>query len=158
MSVTNKQLKANQANSKKGGVKTNKGKEIVKHNAVKHGLLSRELMISKSEREEFDDFKNGIISQLKPVADLEYFLADRIITCAWRLKIALKIERNIILWERDNSNVLAIDGQAQAKREKIINIANNRNLEKVNRYETAIEKRFYRAMGEYRLLKNGFVS
>ena len=38
--TSNKQIEANRKNSKKGGIKTERGKEISKHNALKHGLNS----------------------------------------------------------------------------------------------------------------------
>ncbi len=37
--ISQKQLEANKANAQKGGVKTEEGKQIVKYNALKHGLL-----------------------------------------------------------------------------------------------------------------------
>lgn len=37
MTVSEKQLKANQKNAQKAGVKTDEGKAIVKYNALKHG-------------------------------------------------------------------------------------------------------------------------
>ena len=39
--TSTKKIKANPNNGKKGGVKTDAGKAIVKHNALKHGLLAQ---------------------------------------------------------------------------------------------------------------------
>ena len=44
MTVSEKQLKANKKNAQKAGVKTAKGKAIVKYNALKHGLLAKEVV------------------------------------------------------------------------------------------------------------------
>ena len=41
--LSEKQLKANRKNAQKGGVKTPEGKAIVKYNALKHGLLAKEI-------------------------------------------------------------------------------------------------------------------
>ena len=41
MTVSKKQLEANRKNAQKGGVKSEEGKNVVKYNALKHGLLSR---------------------------------------------------------------------------------------------------------------------
>ena len=43
--VSQKQLVANQKNAKLGGVKTEEGKAISKYNALKHGLLSKEVLL-----------------------------------------------------------------------------------------------------------------
>ncbi len=40
----------------------------------------------------------------------------------------------------------------------MVNFVDSNYLEKMNRYETSIENKFYRAINEYRKLKNGFVS
>ena len=39
--VSERQLQANRENAKKGGVKTEEGKSVIKYNAQKHGLLTR---------------------------------------------------------------------------------------------------------------------
>jgi hypothetical protein len=45
MATSEKQVQANRENAKKGGVRTDEGKAIVKYNALKHGLLAREVVI-----------------------------------------------------------------------------------------------------------------
>ncbi len=49
MTVSEKQLKANKKNAQKDGVKTPEGKAIVKYNALKHGLLAKEAVITVGE-------------------------------------------------------------------------------------------------------------
>ena len=46
MTVSEKQLEANRKNAQKGGVKTEEGKSIVRYNALKHGLLAKEVFIT----------------------------------------------------------------------------------------------------------------
>ena len=48
--ISQKQLEANRENAKLGGVKTEEGKAVSKYNALKHGLLSKEVLL-KSEDE-----------------------------------------------------------------------------------------------------------
>ncbi len=47
--VSKKQLKANRENAKKGGVKTEEGKAITKYNALKHGLLAKEIVVDAGD-------------------------------------------------------------------------------------------------------------
>ncbi len=104
MNISEKQLKANQENCKLGGVKTDEGKAIVRYNAVKHGLLSRELYIDENDKVDFEEFKNGIIDEFTPNSSLENFLVDRIVACAWRLRMVIKIEKNVILFEKNHED------------------------------------------------------
>jgi hypothetical protein len=74
MTVSQKQLEANKKNAQKGGVKTSKGKAIVKFNALKHGLLSKEVVITVGEgaenQEEFNTLLNDLNAQLSPEGTL----------------------------------------------------------------------------------------
>ena len=67
MTVSEKQLEANRANAQKGGVKTPEGKEIVKYNALKHGLLAKEVVITvgdgTEDPEEFNCLPSGEVGQ-----------------------------------------------------------------------------------------------
>ena len=49
MTVSSKQLEANRKNAQQGGVKTLEGKAIVKYNALKHGLLAKEVVITTGD-------------------------------------------------------------------------------------------------------------
>ncbi|MHC4085949.1 MAG: hypothetical protein ACYSWZ_12360 [Planctomycetota bacterium] len=55
MTVSQKQLEANKKNAQKGGVKTTEGKAIVKYNALKHGLLAKEVVVTVGEGAEDPD-------------------------------------------------------------------------------------------------------
>ncbi len=43
--TSEKQIEANKENGKLGGVKTDEGKAVSKYNAIKHGLLSKEVLL-----------------------------------------------------------------------------------------------------------------
>ena len=98
MSISEKQLKANRENAKKGGVKTQKGKAISRFNATKHAmLLSVKLVIPGEDIKEFLDFQGDIVKELQPSGVLEDLLVDRFIACAWRLRRILSIESMLFL-------------------------------------------------------------
>jgi len=46
MEVSQEQLEANRQNAKLGGVKTEEGKAVSRYNAIKHGLLSKEVLLA----------------------------------------------------------------------------------------------------------------
>jgi len=154
--ISDKQLKANQENAKKGGVKTIEGKELIKYNAVKHGLLCKEAVISGESQEEFDNFSQEMMEDLMPNNKMEECLAERIITNMWRLKRVMNIEKKINLsvkTDYEDFSILNENTEASIS----IKTADNDVLGKIMRYETAIERSFYRAIHEYKLVKNGFV-
>lgn len=43
--TSQKQIDANRENGKLGGVKTDEGKTVSRYNAIKHGLLSEEVLL-----------------------------------------------------------------------------------------------------------------
>ena len=78
--TSKKQITANKKNSKKAGVKTAKGKAISKFNALKHGLLAKEIIIDagdgKENRNEFDSLMDGLIDHFKPMGTIEEILVE----------------------------------------------------------------------------------
>ena len=92
MTVSAKQLQANKKNAQKGGVKTPEGKEIVKYNALKHGLLAKEVVITIGDGaenpEEFNALLGDLKTQLAPEGTLEEILVEKIAVAYWRLRRA----------------------------------------------------------------------
>ncbi|MFC1637364.1 hypothetical protein ACFL5Z_21295 [Planctomycetota bacterium] len=68
MTVSQKQLEANKKNAKKGGVKTEERKAIVKYNALRHGLLAKEVVITVGEGAENPEEFNALLEDLKSTA------------------------------------------------------------------------------------------
>ncbi|MHC4594551.1 MAG: hypothetical protein ACYS9C_13780 [Planctomycetota bacterium] len=105
MTVSKKQLEANKKNAQKGAVKTEEGKAIVKHNALKHGLLAKEAIITVGEGAENPKEFNALLSDLKshlnPDGTLEEILVEKITVSYWRLRRAYKYEVGLIREELD---------------------------------------------------------
>lgn len=142
--TSDKQIKANQENAKLGGVKTEEGKEISKYNALKHGLLSKEVLLDDENEEELSELLKRLRATLKPVGEIEQILVDRITANTWRLKRALKIEREMIINETEREMGDFADktvGEAFSK-----DFANYDTYGKFTRYETCIENGIYKAL------------
>lgn len=107
MTVSEKQLQANKENAQKGGVKTPEGKEIVKYNALKHGLLAKEVVITVGEGaenpEEFNALLADLGAQLQPQGTLEEMLVEKIAVAYWRLRRAYRYEVGLIRNKLDNA-------------------------------------------------------
>ena len=92
-----KQVAANQANAAKStGPKTPKGKSVSKMNALKHGILSREVLVRgvfrQESGQELTSLHQRFWDNLKPEGPLEEMLVDQIVTAHWRLRRALTAE------------------------------------------------------------------
>jgi hypothetical protein len=100
MTVSAKQLEANRKNAQKGGVKTPEGKAIVKYNALKHGLLTKEAVIKVGDGaenpKEFHALLADLKAQLLPEGTLEEVLVEKIAVSLWRLRRAYRCEAGLI--------------------------------------------------------------
>jgi hypothetical protein len=105
MTLSQKQLAANRANAKKGGVRTAEGKEIAKYNALRHGLLAKEAVVTVGEGAEdpaeFEALAQDLKSQLQPQGALEAMLVEKITVAYWRLRRAYRYEAGLIRRELD---------------------------------------------------------
>jgi hypothetical protein len=69
----------------KKGPATPEAKDRVKYNALRHGFTGQVLIMTPEEREKFDAFVKGMMSDLAPVGTHETFLANSMAEEAWRL-------------------------------------------------------------------------
>jgi len=69
----------------KKGPSTPEAKERVKYNALRHGFTGQVLIMTPEEREKFDAFVKGMMTDLAPVGTHETFLANSMAEEAWRL-------------------------------------------------------------------------
>lgn len=145
--ISPKQLEANQTNAKKGGVKTEEGKAVSKYNALKHGLLSREVLLKDESEADLIALGKKLRTQLTPATELELVLVDRIIANVWRLRRIMQIEREVIAYGRDGAgNFMEVDsttGMAFTN-----DAANHDTYGKLIRYEASVERGIYKALHE----------
>ena len=69
----------------KKGPQSPEAKERVKYNALRHGFTGQVLIMTPEEREIFDAFTKGMMTDLAPAGTHETFLANSIAEEAWRL-------------------------------------------------------------------------
>lgn len=142
--VSQKQLEANRKNAKLGGVKTEEGKAVSKYNALKHGILSQEVLLEGEDEKSLVEIGKKLRTELKPETELELLLVDRIVANTWRLKRALKGEKEMI--EHDIDGVL--DGEKDFGAALSYDFANYDSYGKFTRYETSLERGIYKALHE----------
>lgn len=105
---SDEQIEANRKNAQMStGPITDDGKKIVSKNAVVHGILSREVVISTPElqehQEDFDRLKQSLTEDYQPFGVTEGILVERIAISYWRLRRVLRAEKGEIRKQSDNA-------------------------------------------------------
>src|SRR5215216_1757460 len=97
---------ANRQNALKStGPKTPDGKAAVRLNALRHGLLSEEILLPGEDEEALRELAEGLGAELQPVGELEKNLVDRIIFLTWRLRRLGRVETGIFAWELEQGSM-----------------------------------------------------
>ena len=174
--ISERKLAANRANAQRStGPKTPDGKRKSSRNAMKHALLSSQVVLENEDRQELDFLRRDLAAQLSPVGALEELLVDRIAEGFWRLCRAARVERALMedrYRERmegadQESKLVTLMGdsedddikqglerwEARRPRLALIDMVANETLEKILRYETTIERQTYRALHELQRLQ-----
>ncbi len=165
--TSDKQVRANQQNALKStGPKTPEGKAAVRHNALRHGLLSREVLLSGEIEALFKELGERLWSELEPVGELESLFVDKIIAAHWRLRRLSRVEVDLFdppSYQGIGLSLQSIDYNTSPG-STFIRDANGANaFSKLSRYETTLERSLYKALHELQRLQaarnaNGSVS
>ncbi len=173
--ATEAQIRANQRNAQKStGPRTIEGKAAVSQNAIQHGLLTRQNVISSESQADFDLYRERMLSELDPASPMEFMLAERIVTLSWRLKRTGRIQNQAIdALNADNTSsplaklaqslLFKNHDQSQAGpstsaahltlgRMAIKDFANARVLDRLLMYERRIEHSLYKTILELQRL------
>jgi hypothetical protein len=135
-----RQLEANRRNAEKStGPRTPRGKAVVAGNAIRHGLVAREILLRGESEGELAAFAARLRAQLAPADELERLLVDRIAAAAWRLRRLARVEAALFDEEERPANAFSHFG-----REK---------MAVLSRYETTLERSLYRALHELQRLQ-----
>lgn len=167
--MTKAALEANRANAARStGPRTAEGKAAVAQNNLRHGLTAWADLVPGEDQEAFDRLKDGLLGQLAPAGELEAALVGRVASCLWRLWRAQRIEAGVLAYERrDAKNFPATSSpfedpmtdQQQRADLPTWGLAFIRDchgagaLEKLTRYEGAIERSLFRALHQLERLQ-----
>ncbi len=136
-----------------------KDTSLTRLNALKHGILSKEVLIEGEDKKALEALGKSLRLELAPDGELENILVDRIVSSTWRLRRIIRTERNYIQAEYKDCKY---DDWNHKEREedKAWNILVSRELGNhkawlnLIRYETAIEKQIYKALHELMRLQS----
>jgi hypothetical protein len=147
-----KKAEANRRNALKStGPKTPEGKAAVRLNALRHGLLTQQILLPGEDEDALRELDERLRAELQPVGELENLLVDRIIAAYWRLWRLGRVEAGIFVRESYGS-VSVPDASTLGL--AYIRDGNGANaFSKLSRYETAIERGLYKALHELQRLQ-----
>jgi hypothetical protein len=92
-----------------GGPVTQKGKEVARWNATRHGIRSPAPVVPGVEKaEDWEEHRDGILDSLQPEGHLEEVLAERVALLSWRLNRVIRYEtESIALYQEKLEDDLA---------------------------------------------------
>ena len=172
------QVEANRANAQKStGPRTAEGKAVAAQNAVRHGLLAKEVVVKGEDPGEFEFYRQQMLAELAPAGQMEEMLAQRIVGLSWRLRRAERLQtaafdkvqapeepsapmpyelysKMLALLAESNWHPPAPAVTPSAGRRRAVQDFNQeRVLDRLLVYERRIESSLYRTMAELRKLR-----
>lgn len=147
MSTSVRKQEANRRNALKStGPKTPEGKARSSMNAVKHGLLTAEILVKGERMDEFVSFRKKLTAALRPIGELEMLLAERVVSCAWRLRRCVRVEAEI--FDRKVEEIYSILGTGGVGLAFIRDGNGSGSFATLIRYESGIERSLFKALHE----------
>jgi hypothetical protein len=149
--TTKKQIAANRRNAKKStGPKTPEGKARSSQNRMTHGLLSRQVLLREEDPELFRAVQGQVWEELRPVGELETYLAARVVAGIWRMNRVARIEASLF----NDSPIRALGDDIGIGAVFRADCAHGANaFYRLCRYETTIDRGIHRALNALRTMQ-----
>src|SRR5882762_5431423 len=140
MSASPAQLAANAANAQHStGPRTPEGRARSSQNARTHGLTARDLVIAPDEREEFEELRNDYQASVQPQDAIQQSEFELLVGAAWNLRRIRRME-------------VRACSDTTLTAEKL-----EKELDRLVRYKTCIERTFHRSLKELKALQTNAV-
>jgi hypothetical protein len=155
---------------KSTGPTSEQGKEVVSHNAVKHGLLANNVTVLPGEETEYTYFAEAMRYEYGPDSTTEFLLVKKMIDAAWRQVRATKIEAGVLAAEMVAQQKQRQPGAEQESNglERWLAEENPEAIELGNAYTRSehliatlsrcrvkLDREFYKALEELRIIQYG---
>ncbi|MHC4442745.1 MAG: hypothetical protein ACYTA5_09140, partial [Planctomycetota bacterium] len=161
--ISQKQLQANRQNAKKStGPQTPEGKARSSQNALKHGLLARQILINDDDpnekTEDFDQLLSDLVDELQPDGRIQSLLVQRIAVCYWRLRRAYRFEAQSLIRQREDEFspfeelARSVSGRKPEPFARILPYEKRMTL--LVRYESMIDRQLNKAMTQLQKLQS----
>ncbi len=135
--TTTKQIKANRKNALKGGVKTEKGKNITRMNAVKYGFFSK--IITEYDKLMNEDFCKSIYECFMPANEYENQMVEILLSNLLTFRRICLIEKEYIETKLHPDEKMNFDICLKEGYKPIIQLDLLDDLNKFQKYKTSIQ-------------------
>lgn len=147
MAASAKQIRANRQNAAKStGPKSPIGKRRSSTNALKHGILSKDLVLATEENADFQQLLKGLVDAHQPDGATEIILVEKMAIALWKMKRLIRVETARI----NVSITQAIRSPLNRVREISSDDLNQHamaiNAEQLMKYQSLLEGQYYRAL------------
>jgi hypothetical protein len=141
------QVLANRENSTHStGPKTAAGKAASSANAMRHGLTSKHIVLPGEDPAEYDAHRESLIAEYEPAGETEHTLVEEIASSGWRLLRARRFETAVL------KKILG-DSADQAAAFAEAFLEKPKELDRLQRYVTTIERAYFRALNKLEKLQ-----
>jgi hypothetical protein len=150
--TSQRRIRANRANARRStGPRTAAGKARVSMNALRHGLLARQIVLANEAGDNFDAMVAEHVRKFGPADGVELNMIEEMAAAAWRLRRAWAIETRML----DEGVQSAQPGNELARIAAAFSgLASAPQLALIHRYETRLHRMYQRAMNVFLLLRN----
>jgi hypothetical protein len=93
---------------------------VVRLNALRHGLLARDVVLPGEDVNAFEEFWNRVRADIAPVGPIEEFLADRVVNSLWRLLRLTRAETALFHWRAYGLKAHQLAEQARSYEENFL--------------------------------------
>ena len=148
-----RQIDANRRNAQHStGPRTPEGRAAVSLNALRHGLSAETSVLPGEDPGEFQQLLDAFFDEHQPAGPTETLLVEQMAICAWRLRRMRSLETGLFnvrmsQLPRDENDL------DPCSRAFLYDTSGSRSMEALSRYETRIERAFYRALHELHRLR-----
>jgi hypothetical protein len=145
--ATPAQVLANRNNSLySSGPLTAEGKATSSQNSRKHGLTSKQIVLPGEDPAEFDALRENLLEDYAPANETERTLVEEVAAGSWRLARARRHETAIL-------KKLIGDSEAPEAAFAELFVEKPKEIERLLRYITTIERAYYRALNKLEKLQ-----
>ncbi len=136
------------------GPRTPEGRAAVGFNALRHGLTAQTTVLPNENPEEFQELLDAFLSEYQPAGPTETLLVEQMAMASWRLRRMRSLETGLFSLRMSqlsrDENASGLDPRSRAF---AYDASGSRSIETLSRYETRIERSFYRALHELERLR-----
>ncbi len=132
------------------GPKTPEGKRRSSQNALRHGLLSKCLVLANESQDGFQALLDEHLSRLSPADGVELGLVEEMVAAAWRLRRIWALETRLL---EDAVRTQQSDDELGRIAAAFSHLANLPQLALIHRYETRLHTIYQRSLHNLILLR-----